>query len=708
MGSPQPTAWALALGILATFSGSKAQDIDSPTVLTGRVIREVDASPVVGATVRLQRPIRINYCATGWVHEQPSTVLFDETDADGRFEFQWQGGLGLHSLVVMPTADTGVAGIARSSRPALDVVEASESADVVCIAPPHCSASGRTLDERGVPVAGAQVHVWHGTKIRNADRTTMAPDATVISDAAGHFRLASLGAGAIIEVEAEGFAPNHSLRARVEPGEHMRGLRLVLHRERFMSGRVVDEAGDARAGVTITARRDSFRGDAERSEWPGVVRQAATPWTSTTTADDGTFRLGPLPYDTVTLTIPGMPKLPWSKRVDTDGAPLAITLERGARLTGIVRGPDGSPISGAAVATHAYNATPGRQPGDVVTGSDGVYELLGVPVSDSAVVTVKAAGHAWAVSDGIVIPAPGSYRRDITLEPAATLTVRILTPEGEPYAHQSIAWRGDRAVAGQPVRNRRWELLGFANASWSHALGRRDAYTDEEGVLTIDALYAGEYTLHVPRHEQIFRVSPSPQTIELRLTPADDLRRRLVGRVVSAEDGGCLDDYDVTVQRGTRGPREPDPIEARADQFTVEIGRGNSRVWVTAPDRAYWVESFSGSDALNFQRVVELPRAHRLTVRVVDRDHAPVRMSNVAIYANFPASVLFDADGRLCPGFSRVNRDGTLHADRLPPGFLTVTASVPHPYHGWTIAALGSVNVTDVDRTYELELVVDP
>lgn len=84
---------------------------------------------------------------------------------------------------------------------------------------PACAISGRVLDDRGRPLANSRLEVW-------ADQGNL----DVVTNWRGRFSVDRLSASEhVVTAYASGYAPA-TVRVAVHPGEHRRGVEVVLHR----------------------------------------------------------------------------------------------------------------------------------------------------------------------------------------------------------------------------------------------------------------------------------------------------------------------------------------------------------------------------------------------------------------------------------------------------------------------------------------------
>jgi len=204
---------------------------------------------------------------------------------------------------------------------------------------------GVVVDERGAPVAGAEVRIEPRSLTMEDLQGILGWRARTTVD--GRFRLYGLRPGVLYRLIAshEKFAPT---LAFVQSGP--RPLRLVLSPGRTAAGRVVDAAGRPVAGARVELRRSlpgenylRLQGPLDDSLYPA--------WTD----QDGRFVLPHLAFRHADLTVRAagylrfeapallLPPPPGTANLGT------FTLTRGKTVQGRVTDPTGHPIPGAEI-----------------------------------------------------------------------------------------------------------------------------------------------------------------------------------------------------------------------------------------------------------------------------------------------------------------------------------------------------------------------
>jgi protocatechuate 3,4-dioxygenase beta subunit len=269
-------------------------------------------------------------------------------------------------------------------------------------APEAMSITGRVLDPKGSPVAGAVI-VAQAEDTSLASGEEEAPSGQATSDAAGNFRVEPLDPGPYTVVaRQEGFAPAE--RAHVPAG--IRDLVLALTESARLEGSVRDTDGRPIPAFTINLWRRKGPLGLE------LVHSGAR------FDPAGRFEISGLPAGEVrvTATAPGFAE---SKVVElvlqaapAPAANVDFTLSAGARLTGRVleRGTK-RPLSGALVtvegwpgAAAAGSASPNRL--NAVTDAAGRFQIPGVRAGKASLL-VSAQGHHARVVPTLSVPETG-------------------------------------------------------------------------------------------------------------------------------------------------------------------------------------------------------------------------------------------------------------------------------------------------------------
>jgi protocatechuate 3,4-dioxygenase beta subunit len=273
--------------------------------------------------------------------------------------------------------------------------------------PEPATVLGRVVDEKGAPVGDAFVGLDGANSDalrfsdpgngRLNDRATRRSGRT---DQAGRFGFTDLSAG-IYRVRATGMkgsATSTEADVQIAEGEMHEAVELVLRIGLVLDGRVVDPAGDALPGVSVSVYREPFsRGDRRLAY--DIAR------------GDGSFQIQGLEEGTCTIQVEPFLGEPESNgtRDLTSGRwngvragtrDLILTLPRAAWIEGTVVGPDGSPAADVRVqADDAENASSDLYLPTVCTRTD-AHGRFRVKVRASSRVNLQAFTAPRTVSAG--------------------------------------------------------------------------------------------------------------------------------------------------------------------------------------------------------------------------------------------------------------------------------------------------------------------
>lgn len=537
--------------------------------------------------------------------------------------------------------------------------------------PPGARLAGVVVDDRGEPVAGAEIRV-------DREDVEDLPPWLARSDEAGRFEIDTLHAGShALRVGARG----HGAVARpgVEPGDPQ--LRLVLPRVGSIAGRVVGEDGAPRAEATVVVAGSGI--------WP--ARQVATD-------ADGRFVFSAVPPGTYEARAHAAQLVAEPRRgieVEPDTrAFLTFVLRPGAVLVGIVTDSDTEEgIAGAeiTVSSESLDVAPRAATSD----PDGRFRVAGLRRTPHRV-------SVWA--DGYVpvtaLPHDPGEPLAIALTPGGTLSGIVVDADRRPIEGASLEVIGE-ATDQQPVALD--SARGFRGAVFASQLEVGTTMRLEvtegdvppipvaplpatEGALTLPPV-AAESRLaaaHVSGPDGRFRIEGIPpghvqvvarhlgfasattarlfvgagasrEGLELVLAPAG----RLTGRVVDEREVGV---EGVLVE--VFGDREPHPRVAFTDErgeLIVESVVGELTVTARPNGRPAVRQRATVAPGGEARVLLALEgELHRLRGRTVDARGFPVaavQVSITALRASAPHRMtLFSA------------RDGTFVAEGLPAG----------------------------------------
>lgn len=401
----------------------------APARAAGRVVAP-DGTGLAGARIQLYRDRQVEG------PQQVADIELEATsDAEGRFllspvpagtfllEVQREGSAGRLLQGLEPVEG--------------DVLELGE-----IVLEPGVAVAGRVVDDRGEPVAGAEVTARMPTGQGGGRWLVGRRVVQMVTGEEGRFRMEDLHAGTRYTLVAAVGPYRRNELERVEaPAED---LQLVLPAGVVVHGEVVDGAGaplpGAEVGLVIEQEATQDRGRSARS-----LHHRADP--------RGRFRLEHIPPGDTRIRAHKGDRISLQEvRLTTEGGqeygPLQLVVEEGAVVTGVVTDTRGQPVGSAHV-----NLTPteiaAREPSEITnharTGPDGSYQMHGAvpgPVS----ITVVQGGYR--ILETTADLAPGPQRLDLVVEDQSRIRGRVTDTEGrgiEGAAVRASVWRGQEA-----------------------------------------------------------------------------------------------------------------------------------------------------------------------------------------------------------------------------------------------------------------------
>jgi len=482
LNAPQPAKDAKGTAAAAAAAGAAvapAAGAGAPKTFTladrlsakGRVIDARTRVPLPGALV--------------WVSGELWGAAV--TDAAGGYTLRGAGGRSLEVL-------GGAPGYLRPD-PASYAFGADVKSAPTLALKPGAAIEGIVVDESGQPVAGADASLAvkqdPGRMIIRMGAEPAAPRA--VSSSRGSFRISPVDPekNYDLKVAATGFAPQTKDILGLEPRRTMSGVRVEMNRGQSVAGRLVDRDGKPvrDADASLRAARGGRSLGGMMLEMPGVGGSTF----KASSDGDGLFRITGVSAGTYDLeirhggfavkTVPGIdvPKKP--EPVDVG----SISLDPGARVSGLVSAPDGSPIEGVEIAIMkasggpvmmAGRAAPGTTPA-AVTGADGRFALDDLEGGKPVNLSFSRAGWVRKTESGVEPPKTDPLL--VSLEPASKVSGRVLGPDKKP-------------VPGAVVNLTRTQSGGIGNQAFKMIMRDSDN-ADDDGFFLFDNVSPGQISL---------------------------------------------------------------------------------------------------------------------------------------------------------------------------------------------------------------------
>lgn len=280
---------------------------------------------------------------------------------------------------------------------------------------------GRVRDALGEPVPGAEI--WVSERYLNNLGHVVAH-----SDERGEFTLRAFGPDHYLGAKKRGFAPSGLRSLRGANGDRL-GLELVLAESgAAVRGQVFDANGQVIPGARVllgTERPPSVRLE------DGSFAPAAPPQRGQAGAD-GRFELATAALGLQPLQVRASGFAPLETTLEVQAAgpnECRVTLEREARLVGVVRDPEGRPIPGAWIHTlepELFGSS------SAMAGLDGRFELAGLG-RGHARARAENAEHGAAERELHLLPGE-TLEWQVVLAPTARIEGRIVDARGAPLA----------------------------------------------------------------------------------------------------------------------------------------------------------------------------------------------------------------------------------------------------------------------------------
>jgi hypothetical protein len=399
----------------------------------GRVVEKETSEPIAGAELRLVLSSRaaIPQWARGGEDEPEGAEFAAVSNADGSYRFEHLPP-GKFELSVRAE------GYAPQRVPGLAVAEGRAATFGVLSLERGAIVEGEVVDRDEQPLAGATVfvHPPAGAGVRGEAALRYAAEAEEtregVSGNDGRFSVRGLtpGATADVTVRREGFVTQTLPRVELPPSAP---LRIVLEPSARVSGRVVDDRGEAIPGAVVTVRAPDaalpvgLEGRLVETDAAGafVLHDLAAGRVAISAIARGYLSADPLLLDL---------------GVRTNVQDVELTLRRGATVEGLVLTPSGQPATAARV-TLRGTLTPERMlereiAGFARTDGEGRYRLEGIGAGPQTLAASQE-GYQSAIRDMVV--QPGQNQLDFRLAEGLSVGGRVTDSGGAPVAGAGVS-----------------------------------------------------------------------------------------------------------------------------------------------------------------------------------------------------------------------------------------------------------------------------
>jgi hypothetical protein len=413
---------------------------------------------------------------------------------------------------------------------------------------------GIVRDERNhQPVAGAAVTARRDSPSLQLVETG-ARRATSGTD--GKFRIGGLRPGAWeLSATAEARYTRHRTIVGLGVAEQVGDIELLIGAGPVIRGRVVDEAGAAAPGVTVSARARGEGAEDKADANGAFVLEGLGPGTYVVTARGDTL----LPA--------GATRVPLADK-DVDG--VVINVKRGLALHGHVEPRQPCEIQPESDQPGAAFNLPGAFPGAASTGNDGAFQLAPLAEGPLRLTARCASGDAGSTQ---VTVAAGMAEVTLPVSPGGSIAGHVVDGAGKPVAGIGVS-------ASDVSHGERTTIRNGAITSGVQAV------TDASGAYQLVGLSPGSYRMGALDRGRPLRLRAEAPAVELAAAEhktgvdlAVDRPSGVITGTVTGPDGKPMADAWVSVQQDLfamlAGDR-PGPPQSRMVTIEARDGGGDA------------------------------------------------------------------------------------------------------------------------------------
>lgn len=390
--------------------GSRAVRLAPPETVRGKVSDARTGKPIAGALV--------------WSGLPPDLPPV-RTAEDGTF-----------SLPVLASGRS--LGVAAPGYGMSEPQPASPAKQVAVALKRTAAVQGQVVDRAGEPIARAAIQISPGP-FRDRNLSSLGYMSQIFSRADGSFSIHGLLPGGAYRVAAHRHGYGRSeIEVRVAPAGHHTTARIVLGSGATVTGRVVDEGGNPVEGAEVILVNE------ESPDPASAIRTAseATGAFAIPHMFPGSFQVFVRRAGYASSLRPGVLVPEGDARVDAG----EIVLKGGSAIEGRVTDTSGRAVEGAEVRTYseqgltdprkAFADFEEESPADTRSGPDGLFRIEDLERGRRYSLSVRHPAYPQeSVPD---VEAPTADPVLIELQPARTLSVRVVGPEGEPVKDAEI------------------------------------------------------------------------------------------------------------------------------------------------------------------------------------------------------------------------------------------------------------------------------